>query len=156
MLTRSLKVFNTGWTGLPPVSVSGTDDVPGATRTFNITANGTSYELTELLIQWSAKPDGSFQQRYRQNPKTPVVTIPAAQGGYSYHGYWATLKGQQTLVPNETSILYNVYRCDIGVPFNTAPAHESSIANISSILSKEGELTGVSITPFSTLSLVAG
>lgn len=49
MLTRSLKVFNTGWTGLPPVSVSGTDDVPGATRTFNITANGTSYELTELV-----------------------------------------------------------------------------------------------------------
>lgn len=49
ILTQSIAVFNTDWTGLPPVSVSGTDDVPGATRTFNITANGTSYELTELV-----------------------------------------------------------------------------------------------------------
>ena len=57
MLIQTLEVFNTDWTGLPPVSVSGTDDVPGATRTFNITANGTSYELTELVQSWPLAPD---------------------------------------------------------------------------------------------------
>ena len=57
MLTRRQPDFNTDWTGLPPVSTTGTDDVVGATRTFNITANGTSYELTEQVPFNDLAPD---------------------------------------------------------------------------------------------------
>lgn len=104
--------FVSDWTGLSPVRVTGTDDEVGATRTFNITANGASYELTEQvsfplnsspitpqhdfrkqhpspqsshtynaliqLIEWASEPDGSFSQRYRQNPsKSHIKRLPA-------------------------------------------------------------------------------
>lgn len=147
---------DTTWFGLDSLNITGRHNTVGETRTFNITANNTWYSLTEQLIQEQVSPDGSFVQRYRQNPATPVVKVPQAQGGGEYHGYWATLTAQQTVVKNETAISYYVYRCDIGVPFDTAPYHENSLRNVSTILTRRGKHTGVDIAPFSTTSLVSG
>lgn len=44
----------------------------------------------------------------------PVVYVP---GGAEYHGFYATVVVQQTILANESAATWNVYRCDVGTPF---------------------------------------
>ena len=83
---------------------------------------------------------------------------------------------QQTLVPNESAVIFSGYWCVVGDPiseswltFNIDSAcvltlpfldvalfHETALLNASSILAKEHKITGVGIAPFSVVSKVSG
>lgn len=92
-------------------------------------------------------------------------------GGGEFHGEWAEIMAQQTLVNNETALSWNNWRCDVGTPYgqfvrfsacctvpkeqipdnyaaDAATGHESAMMNVSSIISKGGKLSGVDVKPF--------
>ncbi|MCJ1425573.1 hypothetical protein MMC29_003473 [Sticta canariensis] len=148
-------VFHVDWeSGLHPSSTTGKENVVGATRTFNFSAlNGASgyYQVTEALYRQDKSPDGSFVHGFGEVPDPPVIKIP---GGGEYHGEWGLIRGQQTLIPNETAIAWNNWRCDVGFVFPAAAAHEGAIANVSTILQKAGKHTGVDVAPFTIFSEV--
>ncbi|KAG9200840.1 hypothetical protein G6514_006548 [Epicoccum nigrum] len=131
--------------GLIPASVSGKEGKPGASRTFHFTNNVGSYDITEVLTKFEAFPDGSFAQTYQQAPKPQSVSIP---GQGTYWGNWIVIKGQQTLIANETVVAWRNWRCDQGETFPAATSHEGGIANTSAILTKAGKKTGVDVAPF--------
>ncbi|MCJ1455734.1 hypothetical protein MMC28_006090 [Mycoblastus sanguinarius] len=144
--------WETNWIGTTSSNLTGTDNVVGATRTLAFTVNNTAYALTEELIDYEVDADGSFLQRFRQNPTPAIIAQP---GGY-FEGYWETIDVQQTLMPNESAIIFSAYRCDIGDSFDTANFHVTKIQNASSILADEGKHTGEDIAPYSIFSLISG
>ncbi|OSS44046.1 hypothetical protein B5807_11145 [Epicoccum nigrum] len=73
------------------------------------------------------------------------VSIP---GQGTYWGNWIVIKGQQTLIANETVVAWRNWRCDQGETFPAATSHEGGIANTSAILTKAGKKTGVDVAPF--------
>ncbi|KAL4996286.1 hypothetical protein BDV10DRAFT_187233 [Aspergillus recurvatus] len=155
-----LVVFDLTFQGLVPISVTGDGHVAGATRTFNFTVPDAGYYLfTEELVEWTALPDGSFNQKYRQGGNPPAVDVPGGGGGY--YGMWHSVTGQQTAIANETAISWQNWRCDIGEPFRkltclilldledaAATSHENGITRASEILNEMGLRTGVDIQSF--------
>ncbi|KAL2053608.1 hypothetical protein ABVK25_006261 [Lepraria finkii] len=139
--------FETTWFNLTLLSTTGIYNEYGATRTFSI---GDSATLTEELIESETYHDGSFIQRYRQNPDPPEVEKPG--GGGTFDGYWETFSVQQTSVSDESTVIYAAYRCDIGDPFDTAGFHQGVINDAISVLTSEGLLTGTNVAPYSTNS----
>ncbi|MCJ1441574.1 MAG: hypothetical protein MMC23_002063 [Stictis urceolatum] len=157
--------FDLDWQqGLKPSSTSGKPAVPGARRNFNFTGpSGGAYQITEVLTQYSSSPDGSFVQGYEQAEKPAVVKVP---GGGEYHGEWALVVAQQSMIANETVVAYKNWRCEVGETFgkllrhpnawkwqanmraDAASSHERGIANVSSILHNSGKDSGVDISPF--------
>ena len=89
------------------------------------------------------------------------VSIP---GKGTYWGNWIIIKGQQTLIANETAVAWRNWRCDQGETFRmylhvarhsfthtltaAATSHEGGIANTSAILTQAGKKTGVDVAPF--------
>ncbi|KAK0510309.1 hypothetical protein JMJ35_007703 [Cladonia borealis] len=137
--------FNTTWFDVVVIRTTGVDNVYGATRTFSIGDNAT---LTEKLIERAVYPDGSFIQRYRQNPVPAEVQKPAAEGGGTFVGYWETLTVTQTSVADESNVAYGAYRCNIGDPFDTVTFHVDSINYAIAALTSEGLLTGTNTAPY--------
>lgn len=132
--------------GLAPISTTGTDRKPGATRTFNLTGPAGSYLISEVLTKYKVAADGSWFQQFGQSPKPPSVQIP---GGGTYHGQWHTFTGDQTKIANETVLTWKNWRCEVGDTFPAAIGHEEAITNVSSILRKQGLNTGVDVQSFS-------
>ena len=64
----------------------------------------------------SLDPPTSITNPAPSSPNTdpPVVQIP--HGG-SYHGEWALLIAQQTVIANETAVAWKNWRCEIGTTF---------------------------------------
>ncbi|KAF2675591.1 hypothetical protein K458DRAFT_381227 [Lentithecium fluviatile CBS 122367] len=131
--------------GLIPASETGKEGKPGASRTFHFNGPEGPYNITEVLMEFKAFKDGSFAQIYQQALKPASVHIP---GGGTYHGNWVVIKGQQTLIANETVVAWRNWRCEEGETFPAALSHEGGIANASAIIAKAGKRTGVDVTPF--------
>ncbi|KAL4866179.1 hypothetical protein BDV12DRAFT_173231 [Aspergillus spectabilis] len=131
--------------GLVPESTTGDGQTSGATRTFHFSNSAGSYRITEELLKWTSKPDGSFNQQYQQSPRPPAVQVP---GGGGYYGMWTSIIGEQTLIANETAIAWRNWRCDVGEPFPAATSHENAFTNTSAILQANGLHTGVDIAAF--------
>lgn len=141
--------FNTTWFDVDILNTTGVYDEYGATRTFSI---GDNVTLTEKLIEDEVYPDGSFIQRYRQNPVPAEVQKPAAEGGGTFYGYWDTLAVTQTSVPDQSNVTYSAYRCNIGDPFDTVTFHVDCINDAISVLTSEGLLTGTNVAPYTISS----
>ena len=79
----------------------------------------------------------------------PLV-VPPQQGGGSFDGYWPSFAATQRSHDKfKTDIVWNVYYCVTGDPFQFAAFHEGAIRNVSSILEKEGKMYGKSSVPIS-------
>ncbi|RDW93188.1 uncharacterized protein DSM5745_00510 [Aspergillus mulundensis] len=141
--------FDMTFQSLTPNSTTGSNQVAGATRSFNFTVPAAGYYLfREELTKWKTWPDGSFIQEYRQHPDPPLVKVPGGGGGY--YGMWQRIIGQQTLIPNETALVWKNWRCDIGEPFPAVLSHENGMNKASSMLQDLGLHTGVDIKAYTT------
>ncbi|KAL9118461.1 MAG: hypothetical protein Q9187_004992 [Circinaria calcarea] len=141
--------FESEWLGGPnPYETTGKETAVGATRSYNFTLPDGYFIFTEVQTVYSKYADGSFVFGFGQAPEPRVIKLP---GGAEFHGEWAVVRAQQTVLPNETAISWNNWRCDVGTPYDAAAGHEGGMANVSSILQSLGKHTGTDIKPFTVV-----
>ncbi|PVH86593.1 hypothetical protein DL98DRAFT_650043 [Cadophora sp. DSE1049] len=138
--------YKTDYLGLTLVKKEGRSNKVGSIRTLNVTYNNSTYQLTEPLNVYYETRDGGFEQQF--NLSTVPLTVPAAQGGGVFGGYWVTMHVQQ-VAENVSWMKWGVYRCVSGNPFDFTGFHEVNMASLSETLRKKGKLVNKSSVPYS-------
>ncbi|KAK0121591.1 hypothetical protein ONS95_009880 [Cadophora gregata] len=138
--------YTTDYLGLTLVKKQGNPKTVGSIRTLNVTYNNSTYQLTEPLNVYYETRDGGFEQQF--NLSTVPLTVPAAQGGGVFGGYWVTMHVQQ-VADHVSWMKWGVYRCVSGNPFDFTGFHEVNMAGLSETLRKKGKLVNKSSVPYS-------
>jgi len=138
--------YKCGWLGTVPWKTEGRDNTVGSVRTSLFGTPIGLYNVSEKLIEYKVKPDGSFVQRFEQLESTIPLEYHTNNGSFS--GYWITLEAT-AIFKYETLISWHNYACETGHARNFARFHEGALNNATSILTAAGKVLGVTSGPYS-------